>query len=132
MNRRHFLRTSFASSLTLASVPSLFALEADNASGKTSASSSTRCARPSKPTPAAALKAVASAGATSKPEMYGFPNCDPMIQAAKDAGLALHSSHFEWDAAVNPKDDAMSDFIEILDKAHATGLKQLVTPALHR
>jgi sugar phosphate isomerase/epimerase len=62
--------------------------------------------------------------------MYGFPNCDPMIQAAKDAGLALHSSHFEWDAVVNPKDDGMSDFLKILEKAHTIGLKHLVIPYL--
>ena len=31
MNRRHFLRTSVASSFALVSAPSLFALEADNA-----------------------------------------------------------------------------------------------------
>jgi sugar phosphate isomerase/epimerase len=62
--------------------------------------------------------------------MYGFPNCDAMVKAARDSGLALHSSHFEWDSVVNPKDDSYSDFSKILDKAKEVGLKHLVIPYL--
>jgi sugar phosphate isomerase/epimerase len=129
MNRRHFLRTSVASSFALVSAPSLFALEADNAYRKNIGLQLYTLREAIKADPGAALKAVAAAG-YKQGEMYGFPNCDPMIEAAKDAGLALHSSHFEWDSVVNPKDDSLSDFMKILEKAKAAGLKHLVIPYL--
>jgi sugar phosphate isomerase/epimerase len=77
----------------------------------------------------ATIKAVAAAG-YKQVEMYGFPNCDAIVKAARDSGLALHSSHFEWDSLVNPKDDSYSDFSKILDKAKEVGLKHLVIPYL--
>lgn len=77
----------------------------------------------------ATIKAVAAAG-YKQVEMYGFPNCDAMVKAARDSGLALNSSHFEWDSLVNPKDDSYSDFSKILDKAKEVGLKHLVIPYL--
>jgi sugar phosphate isomerase/epimerase len=77
----------------------------------------------------ATIKAVAVAG-YKQVEMYGFPNCDTMVKAARDSGLALNSSHFDWDCVVNPKDEALSDFSKILDKAKEVGLKHLVIPYL--
>lgn len=129
MNRRHFLRNSVASSFALVTAPSLFALEADNAYRKNIGLQLYTLRNEIKADAAGAIKAVAAAG-YKQGEMYGFPNCDPMIQAAKDAGLALHSSHFEWDSVVNPKDGSLSDFMKILDKAKTTGLKHLVIPYL--
>jgi sugar phosphate isomerase/epimerase len=129
MKRRHFLRTAFASSVALAGAPSVFALETDNAYRKNIGLQLYTVREAIKTDPGAALKAVAAAG-YKQGEMYGFPNCDPMIAAAKDAGLALHSSHFEWDSVVNPKDEGLSDFMKILEKAKATGLKHLVIPYL--
>ncbi|MES2469248.1 MAG: sugar phosphate isomerase/epimerase [Verrucomicrobiota bacterium] len=129
MNRRHFLRTSVASSFALSVAPSLSALEADNVYRQNIGLQLYTLREAIKADPGAALTAVAAAG-YKQGEMYGFPNCDPMIQAAKDAGVALHSSHFEWDSVVNPKDDALSDFMKILEKAKATGLKHLVIPFL--
>jgi len=129
MNRRHFLRTSVASSFALASAPSLFALEADNAYRKNMGLQLYTLRNEIKADAGAAIKAVVAAG-YKQGEMYGFPNCDPMIAAAKDAGLELHSSHFEWDAAINPKDEGMSDFMKILEKAKTTGLSHLVIPFL--
>lgn len=75
------------------------------------------------------LKAVAAAG-YRQVEPYGFPNADGMMQAARDAGLAIHSSHFAWDCVVNPKDAAMSDFSKVLEKAKTAGLSDLVIPYL--
>jgi len=75
------------------------------------------------------IRAVVEAG-YKQGEMFGFPNCDPVIAAAKEYGLALHSSHFEWDAVINPKDDSYSDFQRILEKAKKTGLTHLVIPYL--
>lgn len=75
------------------------------------------------------IKAVVAAG-YKQGEMFGFPNCDPVIAAAKDSGLALHSSHFEWDTVVNPKDPGYSDFQRIIEKAKKVGLTHLVIPYL--
>lgn len=77
----------------------------------------------------ATIKAVAAAG-YKQVEIYGFPQCDAMVKAARDSGLALNSSHFEWDCVVNPKDDSYSDFSKVLDKAKEVGLKHLVIPYL--
>lgn len=76
------------------------------------------------------LKAVAEAG-YKQVELYGFPNADAMVKGAVDAGLAINSSHFEWDAVVNPNDEGMSDFMKILEKAKEVGLTHLVIPYLH-
>lgn len=75
------------------------------------------------------IKAVVAAG-YKQGEMFGFPNCDPVIAAAKESGLALHSSHFEWDTVVNPKDPGYPDFQRILEKAVKVGLSHLVIPFL--
>ena len=62
--------------------------------------------------------------------MYGFPNCDTMIKAARDHGLALHSTHFEWETAVNPSDPKFSDFQKVIEKARKIELTHLVVPYL--
>jgi len=77
----------------------------------------------------ATIKQVAADG-YKQVELYGFPNADAMIEAAKSSGLAVNSSHFEWASVVNPKDDSMSDFAKILEKAEKVGLKHLVIPYL--
>ncbi len=78
----------------------------------------------------ATIEAVVEAG-YKQGEMYGFPDCGPMIAAAREHGLALRSSHFQWESVTDPKDDALSDFSRILDKAEEVGLKHLVIPYLH-
>jgi sugar phosphate isomerase/epimerase len=75
------------------------------------------------------IRSVVDAG-YKQGEMFGFPNSDPVIAAAKESGLALHSSHFEWDTVVNPKDNSYSDFQRILEKANKIGLTHLVIPYL--
>ena len=55
-----------------------------------------------------------------------------MIAGAKDADLATHSSHFEWDCVVNSTDAAMSEFLGILEKAREAGLRHLVIPFLKK
>ena len=129
MNRRHFLRSSFASSFALAGAPSLFALEADNAYRKNMGLQLYTVREAIKADANAAIKAVVAAG-YKQGEMYGFPNCDPIIAAAKEHGLALNSTHFEWESVVNPKDEGMSDFRKTVEKAKATGLSHLVIPFL--
>ena len=129
MNRRSFLRTTTVSSLALTPVSSLFALDADNPYRKNIGLQLYTLRNEIKNDVAGTMKAVAAAG-YKQGEMFGFPNCADLIKASKDAGVELHSSHFEWDSVVNPKDDAMSDFSKILDKAKEAGLSHLVIPYL--
>lgn len=127
MNRREFLySTAFA---TLAVSPFARALEADNAYRRNiGIQLYTLRNELAKDTPGT-IKAVVDAG-YKQGEMFGFPNCDPVIAAAKDSGLALHSSHFEWETVINPKDASYSDFQRILEKANKVGLTHLVIPYL--
>lgn len=129
MDRRNFLRTTAATTLVFSQTGTLRALEADNTYRRNiGIQLYTLRDAISKDAPGT-LKQVAAAG-YKQVELYGFPKADAMIAAAKDAGLAIHSSHFEWDSVVNPKDEAMSDFARILDKARETGLSHLVIPFL--
>lgn len=131
MNRRDFIRTTGVSAAALAfSQPSsLFALEAENAYRKNIGIQLYTLRNEIAKDPVSTIKQVAANG-YQQVELFGFPNADAMVSAARDAGLAIHSAHFEWDSVVNPKDAAMSDFSIILDKAKSTGLSHLVIPYL--
>lgn len=128
MNRREFLYTTALA--TLAAPPlAQAALEPDNAYRRNiGLQLYTLRNQLTKDTPGT-IKAVVDAG-YKQGEMFGFPNCDPVIAAAKESGLALNSSHFEWDTVVNPKDDSYSDFQRIVEKAKKVGLTHLVIPYL--
>ncbi len=131
MNRRDFIRTMGVSAAALAfSQPSsLFALDAENAYRKNIGIQLYTLRNEIAKDPVSTIKQVAANG-YQQVELFGFPNADAMVSAARDAGLAIHSAHFEWDSVVNPKDAAMSDFSIILDKAKSTGLSHLVIPYL--
>jgi sugar phosphate isomerase/epimerase len=129
MNRRSFLRTSAASSVFAGTAQTLSALAANNTyRANIGIQLYTLRDGLTADTPAT-MKAVAAAG-YKQVEMYGFPNCDDMIKAAGDNGLALNSSHFEWEAAVNPSDEKFSDFKKIIEKAREIKLTHLVVPYL--
>ena len=128
MNRRQFLHTATAT-FACAQASSVFALEEDNIYRKTIGMQLyTLRNQIAKDTPAT-IKAVVDAG-YKQGEMYNFPDCQPMIDAAKDCGLELHSSHFQWDSVVNPDKEGVKPFESILDKAKAVGLSHLVIPYL--
>lgn len=129
MNRRTFIRTTATASLALGQMSTSFALEAENAYRKNIGIQLYTLRNEIDKDPAGTLKQVADAG-YKQVEPFGFPNADAMIAGAKNAGLAINSSHFEWDAVVNPKDTAMSDFSKILEKAKNIGLSHLVIPYL--
>jgi sugar phosphate isomerase/epimerase len=127
MNRREFLCSTAVA--TFATSPLALALEADNEYRRNiGLQLYTLRNELAKDTPGT-IKAVVAAG-YKQVEMAGFPNCDPVIAAAKESGLGLHSSHFEWDSVINPKDTGYSDFQRIIEKAKATGLTHLVIPYL--
>lgn len=130
MNRRNFIRTTTVAALAATQTGNLMAaLEADNAYRKNIGIQLYTLRNALDKDAAGTLKQVAAAG-YKQVELYGFPDADAMIAGAKDAGLAINSAHFQWDSVVSPKDDAMSDFSKILDKAHDTGLSHLVIPYL--
>ena len=131
MRRRSFLRTATASAILSGPTGSLLALDKDNKFRRQIGIQLYTLRNQIKKDAAGTIKAVKEAGYVQG-EMYGFPNCDPMIEAAKAVGLQLHSSHFEWESVVNPSDKNLSDFRRILEKAGKTGLTHLVVPYLHR
>ncbi len=130
MERRSFLRSAAATSLVLTPAGQvLAALAPDNAYRKNIGIQLYTLRDALKQDAAGTLKAVAAAG-YKQVEPFGFPNCQPLLDGAKAAGLALNSAHFEWDSVIHPKDEGMSDFMKILDRAKEVGLSHLVIPYL--
>lgn len=129
MHRRKFLGTTAFASLTLALNGRLLALGADNPYRNNIGIQLYTLRNPLGQDAGATIKAVADAG-YKQVETYGFPHTLDMIKRSRDAGLAVHSSHFQSDTVVTPKDDALSDFAAILEKAKEAELTHLVIPAI--
>ncbi len=130
MKRRRFLATSTTATLSLALAGPLRALAPDNRYRRNIGIQLYTLRGLIGRDAAATLQAVADAG-YQQAELYGFPNADAMLAGARDAGVAVHSAHFEWDTVVNPKDEKMSDFATILEKAGNEKITHLVIPFLH-
>ncbi len=130
MNRRHFLRSAVATTSTLA-IPA-FALEADNPYRKEIGIQLYTLRNELKADTPATIKAVAEAG-YYQVEPYGFPDAGAieMIQAAKDNGMKVNSSHFNWESVTNPDKQDVTPFNEILRQASEMGLTHLVIPYIH-
>jgi len=75
------------------------------------------------------IKAVADAG-YKQVEPYGFPNAKPMIDAARDCGMEINSSHFAWDSVIDPSRKDVPAFESIVESAREAGLSHLVIPYL--
>ena len=130
MNRRSFLRSSAIGSLALAPSSNLLAALAKDNTYRANIGIQLYTLRDALSKDAAGtLKKVAEAG-YKQVELFGFPNCQPLIDGAKAAGLAINSAHFEWDSVISPKDEGMSDFKKIVDRAKEIGLSHLVIPYL--
>jgi sugar phosphate isomerase/epimerase len=130
MDRRHFLRATTTAALAFGFADrAAAALEAENVYRKNIGIQLYTLRNQIGKDAAGTLKQVAEAG-YKQVELYGFPNADAMVKGAKDAGLAIHSAHFDWECVVSPKDAAMSDFAKLLDKAKEIGLSHLVIPYL--
>ncbi len=87
MNRRDFIRTTGVSAATIAfSQPSgLFALEAENAYRKNMGIQLYTLRSEIGKDPVSTIKQVA-ADDYQQVELFGFPNADAMVSAARDAG----------------------------------------------
>lgn len=64
-------------------------------------------------------------------EPYGYPGKADWIKIARDQGLAVHSSHFDWECVVNPQNKHKVSFDQILETSKEAGLSHLVVPYLH-
>lgn len=129
MKRRQFLTAvSAATGVVLSGPRLLWALDPDNAYRKAIGIQLYTLRNEIGSDVASTIAAVAKAG-YRQVEPYGFPDCQAMIDAAKDNGLAIHSSHFNSDCLIKPDGDAAA-FESILDKAKDAGLSHLVIPYL--
>ena len=132
MNRRQFFPSVTAAGVSIFSagtLQSLSALEKDNRFRKEIGLQIYTLRNQLKSDLKGTIKAVADAG-FYQVEPYGFPDRPKVIAAAKDAGLVVNSSHFEWNCVVNPGDKGNPSFDGILEKAKNSGLKHLVVPYL--
>lgn len=129
MKRRQFIGTAAGATLMMAPPRSLFALDTNNRYRKQIGIQLYTLRNQIKDDVKATIKAVADAG-YKQVEPFGFPNAEAMIEAAKDNGMAVNSSHFAWDSVVNPNDKGVTPFAEILDQAQEAGLTDLVIPYL--
>lgn len=77
----------------------------------------------------ATLKAVADYG-YKQVEPYGYPGKSDLVKIAKDLGLKVNSSHFDWNCVVNPQDKHKVSFDQILDSAKEAEITHLVVPYL--
>jgi len=131
MNRRHLLRSSAAVASSLLVPTRLLAdLAPDNRYRREIGVQLYTLRNEIKKDAAGTIQAVADAG-YHQGETYGFPNCDEMIAAARDSGLALNSSHIEWQSVTSPKDGDFGEFEKIVAKGQEVGLTHLVVPYLH-
>ncbi len=129
MNRRSFLRTSAASSVFAGTAQTLSALAADNTYRANIGIQLYTMRKSMKEDASATIKAIVDAG-YHQGEMYGFPNCEEIIKASREHGLAMNSTHFDWGTAVEPSDESFSDFKKIIEKAKEIKLTHLVVPYL--
>jgi sugar phosphate isomerase/epimerase len=130
IQRRHFLATTLAGLSTAALSPRLsWALDADNPYRKEIGIQLYTLRDAIAADAGKTLQTVADSG-YRQVEAYGFPDCDSIIQAAKDAGLPMHSSHFNSDPVVSKDDVGGEAFEKTLQKAKDLGLTHLVIPYL--
>ncbi|MFD2255598.1 sugar phosphate isomerase/epimerase family protein [Luteolibacter algae] len=127
LNRRHFLRNTAGTVLALTSVRSLFAGEYTSPYIDHMGLQIYTLRDALKTDTPGTFKAVAEAG-YKQVEIYGFPNAGPMLEAAKENGLAVNSSHIDVNTIVKAKDAELGEFKKNVDLAHSIGLSHFVIP----
>ena len=130
MHRRTFIKSTLAASLASSATMKAFALAENNPYRKNIGIQLYTLRNQIAKDTAGTIKAVAEAG-YQQVEPYGFPNADDMINASKDNGMKVNSSHFAWESVTNPNKDGVIPFNDILQKAKDHGLSHLVIPYLH-
>ena len=129
MKRREFLVTAAATATMISRPQSILALDTNNRYRREIGIQLYTLRNQIKADVKSTIKAVADAG-YKQVEPYGFPNADEMILAARENGLAVNSTHFDWDSVINPDQKGVRPFSEVLDKANDASINHLVIPYL--
>lgn len=130
MRRRQFIQSTAAASAALLTAPRwVHALDAENPYRQEIGLQLYTLRNQISDDVTATIKKIAEAG-YKQVEPYGFPNCRPMIEAAGEFGLKLHSSHFNSDAIINNDSGDDDEFDRTLQQANDVGLTHLVVPYL--
>ena len=81
---------------------------------------------------AGTMKAIAKMG-YGQIEGYGFPGKKDIVTAARDSGLAVNSSHIQWESITDPerKGKNAPSLEKIIEQAKDLKLTELVIPYLH-
>ncbi len=75
------------------------------------------------------IKAVKDMG-YKQVEPYEFPKYKKPIEAARDIGLSVHSTHIQWNSVLNPSAPDTPAFAKVLEEARAAKIKHLVIPTI--
>jgi sugar phosphate isomerase/epimerase len=127
ISRRHLLQASLATSIAMPA----FALDKNNKYRKDIGIQLYTLRNQIKESVECTLEAVARAG-YKQVEAYGFDGTEsPMMKEAKANGLAVNSSHFNWECVTSPEKSKGPSFEKILEGARCAGLTHLVIPYLH-
>lgn len=59
-------------------------------------------------------------------EPYEFPKYKALVDDAKEVGLAVNSTHIQWNSVLNPGAADVPSFEKVLDEAQAANIKHLV------
>ncbi len=130
MQRRQFLKTALISSLASSTAFQALALGKDNRYRKEIGIQLYTLRNQLKVDLKGTLKIVAQSG-YKQVEPFGFPNAKEMIKISKDLGLAVNSSHFNWESVTEPEKKGVAPFSAISDLAKDAGLSHLVIPYVH-
>ena len=130
MKRRHFLKTALASSLASSAAIQALALSKNNRYRKQIGIQLYTLRNQINEDAAGTIKAVAEAG-YYQVEPYRSPHTDAMLKAAKDNGLKVNSTHFDWQSVTNPGKEGVAPFANDLEFANKHGIKHLVIPYVH-
>ena len=130
MQRRQFIKTALISSLASSTAFQALALGKGNRYRKEIGIQLYTLRNQLKADLKGTLKIVAQSG-YKQVEPFGFPNAKEMIKISKDLGLAVNSSHFNWESVTEPEKKGVTPFSAILDQAKDAGLSHLVIPYVH-
>ena len=125
MNRRHFLRTTLASTLAIPA----FVRAADSPYRDQIGLQLYTLRRPMENDAEGTIRAVAEAG-YHQVEAQNFRERPEILEMARDNGLVVNSSHFTWQSVTNPEKEGVPAFDDILEDAREAGLTHLVIPYL--
>lgn len=129
MHRRRFIRTAACAPLVVASWNSLLAAGVNKAYldniGIQLYTVRHQLGKDRKGT----LQAIKEMG-YAQVEPYEFPKNKALVEDAKAVGLAVNSTHIEWNSVLDPNMKGVPAFEKVLEEARSLGIKHLVIPTI--